>query len=125
MPTKILVVDDDRALQVLMNILLTRAGFECDCVNDGEEALQRLDGDGGEKYSVVMVDLILPGMDGAALLNRMRELHPALMPHTIIVTSASARLLNGLDTSDVHAVIHKPFDIQEVLHLTTQCAYRE
>lgn len=37
---------NDRALQTLLSVLLTRAGFECDFVSDGREAMQKLDGDG-------------------------------------------------------------------------------
>ena len=122
MSTKVLVVDDDHALQILMNILLTRAGFECDCVGDGEEAIKRLD---GEKYAVVMVDLILPGMDGGALLEHLRQRYPALLPHTIVLTSASGVILRTADISGVHSVIRKPFDIQQLLHETAKCAYQE
>jgi CheY-like chemotaxis protein len=126
MAPRILVVDDDRALQTLLSVLLTRAGFECDFVSDGREAINKLNGDGdGQPYSVIMLDLILPEVSGMEILDHLRENKPSLLPRTIVLTGASGGILKGVDTSSIHAVIRKPFDIQDVLHLTTECAYRE
>jgi DNA-binding response OmpR family regulator len=125
MAPRILVVDDDRALQTLLSVLLTRAGFECDFVSDGHEAIEKLDGNGKQPYSVVMLDLILPGLSGMEILDHLQETHPSILSRTIVLTGASSGVLKGLDTSRVHAVIRKPFDIQDVLNLTAECAYRE
>ena len=124
MAPRILVVDDDRALQTLLSVLFTRAGFECDFVSDGNEAMEKLDGD-GQPYAVIMLDLILPGISGMEILNHLEEKNPSLLPRTIVLTGASGGVLKGIDTSRVHAVIRKPFDIQDVLNLTAECAYRE
>jgi DNA-binding response OmpR family regulator len=125
MAPRILVVDDDRALQTLLSVLFTRAGFECDFVGDGREAIEKLDGNGKQPYSVLMLDLILPGLSGMEILDQLQQTHPSLLSRTIVLTGASNGVLKGVDTSRVHAVIRKPFDIQDVLHLTAECAYRE
>jgi DNA-binding response OmpR family regulator len=126
MAPRILVVDDDRALQTLLSVLFTRAGFECDFVSDGNEAMEKLDGNGkGRSYAVIMLDLILPGVSGMEILHHLEEKNPSLLPRTIVLTGASGGVLKGVDTSRVHAVIRKPFDIQDVLNLTAECAYRE
>ena len=132
MAPRILVVDDDHALQTLLSVLFTRAGFECDFVSDGRAAMQRLDGDGdgdgdggGKRYAVIMLDLILPEVSGMEILDHMQEHNPSMLLRTIVLTGASSGVLKGVDTSRVHAVIRKPFDIQDVLQLTTECAYRE
>jgi DNA-binding response OmpR family regulator len=128
MAPRILVVDDDRALQTLLSVLFTRAGFECDFVSDGHQAIEKLDGNDGngkQSYSVLMLDLILPGLSGMEILDHLQETHPSLLSRTIVLTGASSGVLKGVDTSRVHAVIRKPFDIQDVLHLTAECAYRE
>jgi two-component system, OmpR family, response regulator ArlR len=123
MPQKILVVDNDNALQVLLNVLLTRAGFECEFASDGNGALDKLDGK--QKYSVLMLDLILPGVSGLEILRRLQTENPAMLQRTIVLTSASHGILQQLDTSRVHAVIRKPFDIQHMIQLTTACASQE
>ena len=125
MPPRILVVDDDRALQTLLNVLLTRAGFECDFVSDGHEALEKLENGGLQTYSVIMLDLIMPQVSGMEILDHLRTKKPSLLSRTIVVTGASGGIVKGVDGSGVHAVIRKPFDIQDVLQLTTQCAYQE
>ena len=126
MAPRILVVDDDRALQTLLSVLFTRAGFECDFVSDGREAISKLSSDGDEAdYAVIMLDLILPQVSGMEILEHLRENKPALLPKTIVLTGASGGVLKGVDASEVHAVIRKPFDIQDVLQLTTECAQRE
>jgi two-component system response regulator QseB len=126
MAPRILVVDDDRALQTLLSVLFTRAGFECDFVSDGHEAMEKLNGGGsGQPYAVIMLDLILPGVSGMEILNYLQEKDPSLLLRTIVLTGASSGILKGVDASRIHAVIRKPFDIQDVLQLTTACAYRE
>jgi CheY-like chemotaxis protein len=127
MPQKILVVDNDNALQVLLNVLLTRAGFECEFASDGNGALDKLDGkhDGKQKYAVLMLDLILPGVSGLEILRRLQTENPAMLQRTIVLTSASHGILQQVDTSRVHAVIRKPFDIQHMIQLTTACASQE
>jgi CheY-like chemotaxis protein len=126
MAPRILVVDDDRALQTLLSVLLTRAGFECDFVSDGREAIAKLDGNGdGQHYAVIMLDLILPEVSGMEILDHLREHNPSLLPRTIVLTGASGGILKGVDTSSIHAVIRKPFDIQDILHMTAECAYRD
>lgn len=126
MAPRILVVDDDRALQTLLSVLFSRAGFECDFVSDGKEAMEKLEGgETSQPYAVIMLDLILPGLSGMEILQHLEEKNPSMLPRTIVLTGASGGVLKGLDTSRVHAVIRKPFDIQDVLSLTAECAYRE
>ncbi|MDQ6802072.1 MAG: response regulator [Acidobacteriota bacterium] len=105
-------------------ILVVDAGFECDFASHGREAMQKLDGD-GNPYAVVVLDLILPEVSGMEVINYLEEHNPSMLPRTIVLTGASGGVLKGVDTSRVHAVIRKPFDIQDVLHLTTECANRE
>ena len=121
MAPRVLVVDDDQALQTLLNVLLTRAGFECDFVTDGEAALQKIDG--GE-YAVIVLDLILPGVSGIEILAQLKASRPALLQRTIIMTGASNGILRNIDVTRVHSVIRKPFDISDMVQLTTDCAYQ-
>ena len=122
---KVLVVDDDRARQVLLNVLLTRAGFDCEFVSDGRQALKRLDGDGNGKYAVIMLDLILPEISGIEILQQLEQKHPGMLPRTIVLTSASEGVLGRVDPFRIHSVIRKPFDIQHVIQQTAACAYQD
>ncbi len=121
MPPRVLVVDDDNALQVLLNVLLTRAGFDVDFAHNGRDGLDKLTGD-GERYAVVMLDLILPEVSGIEILDRLRRQKPEVLPRVIVLTSASRGVIDQVDTSRVHSLLRKPFDIHDVIRLTTACA---
>ncbi|PYQ48254.1 MAG: hypothetical protein DMF59_16580 [Acidobacteria bacterium] len=103
-------------------VLLTRAGFECDFVSDGEAALQKID---GGQYAVIVLDLILPGISGIEILSQLRASRPALLERTIVMTGASNGILRNVDVTRVHSVIRKPFDISDMVQLTTDCAYQD
>ena len=67
---RILVVDDDRAFCELISGYLARESFTVDCVYNGKHGLERtLSG----KYDVVALDLMMPGMSGTQVLQRIRE----------------------------------------------------
>jgi DNA-binding response OmpR family regulator len=119
MAQRVLVADDDPALKVLLNVLLTRAGFEVDFAQDGREALEKMKGD---HYAVLMLDLILPQMSGTEVIEQLRQQRPELLAKVIVLTSASRGIIEKVDTSSIHALLLKPFDIQDLIRLTTACA---
>jgi two-component system phosphate regulon response regulator PhoB len=126
MPPRVLVVENDQALQVLLSVLLSRAGFEVDFARGGKEALTKMtgngNGDGHPPYAVVMLDLILPELSGIEILQRLQRDNPEVLQRVIVLTSASRGIVDQIDTSRIHALLHKPFDIQDVIRLTSACA---
>jgi len=70
MAKRILVVDDDEMVRMALNELLKPEGYEVHIVSGGAEALERLDEDG---YDLLMLDIIMPEMDGFELCRRIRE----------------------------------------------------
>jgi type IV pilus assembly protein PilB len=69
-PTRILVVDDDEEARLMAASILEREGYEVSMSKDGYEAVERLKADPG--FSLVILDLTMPGMDGRAVLDRIR-----------------------------------------------------
>lgn len=67
---KVLVVDDEQTVQQLLVRLLVAAGYEVRTASNGEEALRCLD---GERFDLVVTDLVMPKADGMAVLQTMRE----------------------------------------------------
>ena len=66
---KILIVDDEKQLTSALSMLLKKRGFECDCVYDGEDALEyALTG----VYDAVVLDWMLPKLSGIEVLERLR-----------------------------------------------------
>ncbi len=67
---RILVVDDDESVRVLMERSLAKLGYAVAVAGDAEEAIDRLI---KESYPLIITDLIMPGMDGVELCKRIRE----------------------------------------------------
>ena len=118
MAPRILVADDDRALQVLLNVILSRAGFEVEFASNGQEAFRMAAAD---SYDAIMLDLIFPDMSGMDVLDRLSREKPDSLRKIVVLTGASSAIVQKLDPSRVHAVLRKPFDIQDVIRLTSEC----
>ena len=117
MPPRVLVADDDRQLQSLLNILLTRAGFEVDFASSGREALKKTIAD---HYDAIMLDLILPDISGMEILDKLAQRKPEAMRRIIVITGASRGVIEQIDTSRIHALLRQPVDIHDVIRLTVQ-----
>jgi CheY-like chemotaxis protein len=116
---KVLVVEDDAALRTLFLALLKRDGFEVECVDNGAEALDRLS---RVRYSVVLLDLMMPVTSGFDVLRIFAEKRPELLGRTIVATGASERDLAKIDRDSVYAVLRKPFDIHCLVSTIAACA---
>jgi CheY-like chemotaxis protein len=102
---RILLVDDDPiVLRALRRLLLrARPGWEIDLAESGEAALSLLE---SKTYDVVVTDLHMPVLDGAALLGRLKTEHPNAMRviHSSHVESLTKEQVQEL----AHAVLTKP-----------------
>jgi DNA-binding response OmpR family regulator len=120
MPPRILVADDDQALQVLLNVILSRAGFTVDFASNGLEALEKINAD---SYDAVVLDLILPQVSGLEILDHLQREKPDGLRKVIILTGASRGVIEKVNGFRVHALLRKPFDIEEVIRLTAECVH--
>src|SRR5207244_2196000 len=89
--TKVLVVDDERKMRRLLQILLERMGIDSVAAESGEEALRCFQ---AEKIDLILTDLKMPGMTGLELLAKLRELD-ADVP--VILLTAFATAPNAVD----------------------------
>ncbi|HEX9162291.1 MAG TPA: response regulator [Thermoanaerobaculia bacterium] len=115
----VLVVDDDPGLQGLFSTLLGRDGFSVDCAPNGRQAFEYLR---RGSYSVILLDLMMPDVNGFELLDRLERDSPALMRRVIVLTGAAQRVVDGLDPKRVWGLIRKPFDINDLMQSTKDCA---
>src|SRR5690348_11495353 len=91
MPSRVLLVEDDHRIRQALGLALRDQGHDVVEAETGEDALQRLAVDGDVEVDVVLLDLMLPGMDGLEVCRRLR----ARGDVPIIIVSAR------VDTSDV------------------------
>jgi len=109
---RILVVDDDAAIRDLVTSMLCHSGYECHAVPSGQDALAALQT--VPAYALLLSDLAMDGMDGFALLDRVRKLDPQL-PVVMVtavhdVSVALAAIRNG-----AYDYLLKPFERDQLL----------
>ena len=68
---KILLVEDETVLREALRDWLTEDGYDVECVNSGEEALDRIK---KEQFGAIVLDLRLPGIDGLQVFEQAKEL---------------------------------------------------
>ena len=103
-PLKILVVDDEPAMVGALGALLGQAGHRIIAAYDGEEALRRFRDD---EPDLVLLDLAMPGMDGATVCRRIRDISDT----PIIVVSGERDNAATVELLDLGAddYVRKPF----------------
>jgi DNA-binding NtrC family response regulator len=108
---RILIVDDDESTRRLLAALLKSMGHEVACAESGEVALRRLEEP--PRPELVLLDLILPGIGGLEVLDRVRQSHPSL---PVIVLSTEGRLKTVVNAVKRGAsdYLTKPFGEQEL-----------
>jgi two-component system, OmpR family, response regulator len=108
---RVLIVEDEPKMAALLQRGLTEAGFAADAVLDGEEALWRA---GSVAYDAIVLDLMLPGMDGMTVCRTLRERgvwSPVLM---LTARDAVDDRVDGLDAGADDYLV-KPFTFRELL----------
>lgn len=103
-----LVIEDDAAIRRLVEKILKRENFEVAMASDGREGLELLKSD---HYDVVVLDLMIPELDGFAIIDYMKNAH--LTTPVAVVSAVSQQALSRLDLDVVKVVISKPFDLDE------------
>ena len=74
MASTILIVDDDDTQRQLLASLAERLGYAAECVASGEEALARLNAVDAPRFDAALIDLIMPDLDGMAVIDRLRRM---------------------------------------------------
>jgi two-component system response regulator AtoC len=111
---KLLVVDDEEYLRLLLGKELVRAGYTVDVVPGGEEALARVrEG----SYNVVLLDIVMPVIDGIAVL---RAIKSEGIPSKVIMLTGNATLESAIECMKLGAFeyVKKPYQLPElVIHI--------
>jgi DNA-binding response OmpR family regulator len=116
---RVLVVDDDPAIRSLLGMLLKRNNLAADFAPDGAEGLVRME---STRYSAIILDLMMPALDGFSFLDLLFETEPAMCKRVIVLTAGSQRTLMRLNEERVWAVVRKPFDIDSLMQCVLACA---
>lgn len=108
---RILVVDDEERIRRLLRMYLEKEGYEIEEAEDGETALQKAtDGD----YTLVILDVMLPGIDGVEVCARLRQVKAT----PVLMLTAKGEEVNRVQGFEVGAddYVVKPFSPREVIY---------
>lgn len=115
---RILVVDDDQAIRNLLCAVLRRRGLEVDVAENGAEGLGML---ADRSYGIILLDLMMPLVDGHLFLRRLQDLKIEPRPIVLVISASDESDFRKLERGSVSAIIRKPFDIFELAELVGAC----
>ncbi len=107
---RVLLVEDEDMVRAVAERALARAGYTVTAASDGDEGLAAI-AKGGE-FDLVVSDVVMPGMDGPAMVRAIRKVRPDL-PVLFMSGYAEEQLRSQIDLPDMH-FIAKPFSVQQI-----------
>ena len=105
------IIDDEPIIYEVLGDLLTGEGYDVEISSDGKEALEKLASKGSD---LILLDLLMPGMDGIEVLKRLKKIDPCAV---IIIITAYASVESAIKAMKMGAFdyIQKPFKHDELL----------
>lgn len=119
---RILVIDDDLAIRVLLQAVLNRMKFHVELAEDGAAGLERLQQD--PAYDLILLDLMMPRLNGYEFIDEIGRQHPDHRPHIIVFTAAGKRGVDKIPPNAVCNSILKPFDLDTFIGIISECLNR-
>jgi two-component system, response regulator, stage 0 sporulation protein F len=110
MKGKVLIVDDQFGIRILLNEVLQKEGYQTFQAANGVQALEILN---QQSPDLVLLDMKIPGMDGIEILKRMKVVNPEIR---VIIMTAYGELDMIQEAKNLGALTHfaKPFDIDDI-----------
>ncbi|HLT36709.1 MAG TPA: response regulator [Enhygromyxa sp.] len=119
--TSVLVIDDNADLAENIAEILEDCGVDVHLASDAQKALERFD---DRKWSLVVTDVRMPGLDGIELLSLIKERSPGT-PVLVMTGFADRDTIARAHHSGALAVVHKPIDLDAFLELVERVAAAE
>jgi len=115
---RVLVVDDDAPVRKLLVSVLKSRGLIVDEAADGGEAIALC---AVNLYRVILLDLLMPNVDGFAVLDALAARPPSETPIVLVLTGADYETTQRLNPKSIHGVIRKPVEVAEIAALVRAC----
>ena len=110
---RVLIVDDDDAIRTMVERVLRRERYEVDSARDGFEAIEKLS---QNDYGAILLDLMMPRVDGLGVLQFLEQNRPELKPAVIVMTANIVAVTDAAREGKVSRVLAKPFDLRDLIH---------
>jgi CheY-like chemotaxis protein len=114
MAPRVLLVEDDLLLSELLEMLLMLEGLAVVHASNGAEALQRLE---GAAFDLIVLDLMMPVLDGLGFLDRLGSADTAQPPVLVFSASTNLEVAERARKAGAAAVARKPIDQEEFVAL--------
>ena len=116
----VLVVEGDRMLSALVELILKRKGWSVTCAPDGHAALDLLRTD---LPDVLLLEFTMPETSGSDVLDWIEKTNPSWLRHVIVFTAGSSKAVAALESKHPSCrILRKPFDIIELVDGIASCA---
>ena len=115
----VLVVDDDPDILDAICDILDAEGYRVARARHGAEALERV---AVELPSVILLDLMMPRVDGFGVIEYLRAHPQATKPVVLVITAYADQKFKRVDPNIVAGVVRKPFEVAELGSLVRLCA---
>ena len=119
---RILVIDDDLAIRVLLQAVLRRMKFDVELAEDGAAGLEKVRSNG--TFDLILLDLMMPRLNGYEFIEKITEEMPHDRPHIIVFTAAGKRGVEKIPANAVCNSILKPFDLEKFIEMIKDCVSR-
>ena len=114
---RILCADDDPNVRELCAVTLSKAGYATEAATNGREVLEMIE---DTKYAAILLDLSMPSVHGATILNVLQRERPELLRRIIVVTGMPDAVLDTV-RYPVAAVLRKPVTVEALVAEVNQC----
>src|SRR5258706_5088239 len=119
---RVLIADDDKAVQTLIVAVLKRRGYDTETVRNGVEAIEKI---ASSDYVAILLDLMMPVADGYEVIAYLERMAPKILSENVIVlTAVSNSELRRLDGKPIFRFIRKPFDLYGLASAVSDCSRR-
>lgn len=115
---RILVVDDDDAIRLMVERVLRREKYEVESARDGHEAIEKLS---RHDYGTVLLDLMMPRVDGHGVLRFLETKQPEAKPRVIVMTANLPSAQDTAEAKPVFRILSKPFDLSQLVSHVRDC----
>lgn len=115
---RILVIDDDLSIRVLLQAVLKRMNFDVHLAEDGAAGMEKFR-EGG--FDIILLDLMMPRLNGYEFIEQVSRFSPDSHPHIVVFTAAGQRGVDKIPQQSICASILKPFDLDSFIEIIGDC----
>lgn len=110
--TRVLIVDDEPDVLKMLKMVLELEGYETLLASDGQTALRRIE---LEEPDLVLLDIMMPVLDGWGVLEKLQKASLRKLPKVIILTAKGERSMERAMELGASRYLSKPFETEDLL----------